>query len=70
MIARALAKKPEVIIADEPTASLDQKTGKEIMEIFLQGVNERKLSVILTTHDPMILSYAQEIFHIQDGRLT
>lgn len=68
-IARALAKKPEVIIADEPTASLDQKTGKEIMEILVQMVNEKKVSVILTTHDPMILEYAHQIFYIKDGVL-
>jgi len=68
-IARALAKNPEVIIGDEPTASLDQKTGKEIMEIFAYQVKHKKVSVILTTHDKMIQSYADHNFHIQDGRL-
>lgn len=66
-IARAIAKNPEVIIGDEPTASLDRKTGREIMEILNQLVRNKKVSVILTTHDPMIQSYSDYNFHIQDG---
>lgn len=69
-IARALAKHPEVIIGDEPTASLDQKTGREIMDIFDQLVKHKQVSIILTTHDKMIQSYADENFHIQDGILV
>lgn len=69
-IARALAKHPEVIIGDEPTASLDQKTGREIMDIFDQLVKHKQVSIILTTHDKMIQSYADENFHIQDGVLV
>lgn len=68
-IARALAKRPEVIIGDEPTASLDQKNGNEIMQIFSRLVDEHKTSVIITTHDPMILSYAEHNFRIVDGEL-
>ncbi|PIS01599.1 MAG: ABC transporter ATP-binding protein [Chlamydiae bacterium CG10_big_fil_rev_8_21_14_0_10_35_9] len=69
-IARALAKDPKVIIADEPTASLDQKTGKEIMELFAWLVKERGVSVIITTHDPMVESYADEKIHMQDGKIV
>jgi len=68
-IARALAKKPEVIIGDEPTASLDQQTGREIIEIFVKLVKEEKVTVILTTHDPMVQSYADINFHLRDGKL-
>lgn len=68
-IARALAKSPEVIIGDEPTASLDQQTGREIMGIFDQLVKEKHVSIILTTHDAMVQSYASENFHLQDGQL-
>ncbi len=68
-IARAIAKYPDVIIGDEPTASLDQKTGHEIMEILAGLVATRKSSVILTTHDSMVQSFANINFHIQDGRL-
>jgi putative ABC transport system ATP-binding protein len=68
-IARALAKKPEVIIADEPTGSLDQKTGREIMNIFVQIVKEKKVSIILSTHDPMVLSFSEQNFHFHEGCL-
>lgn len=68
-IARALAKKPDVIIADEPTASLDQKTGRGIMEIFAELVREKNISIILTTHDPMVLSFSEQNFHFDDGHL-
>jgi ABC-type lipoprotein export system ATPase subunit len=65
-IARAIAKSPSVIIGDEPTASLDQKTGHEIMEL-LAGL---KCSVILTTHDTMVQSFAAQNYHIQDGSVV
>jgi ABC-type lipoprotein export system ATPase subunit len=68
-IARALAKKPEVIIADEPTASLDQKTGRGIMEILKKLAEEKKASIILTTHDPMVQSFSHQNFHFHDGHL-
>lgn len=68
-IARALAKKPQVIIGDEPTGSLDQKTGREIMELFAELINEKKLSVILSTHDPMVQTFSHQNFHFHDGVL-
>lgn len=63
-IARAIAKKPQVLIADEPTASLDQKTGREIMDLLAQMG-----SVILTTHDPMVQSFAKVHYHLVDGQI-
>lgn len=68
-IARALAKKPKVIIGDEPTASLDQKTGRSIMELLATLVEKEKLSVILTTHDPMVQTFSHQNFHFNDGHL-
>ncbi len=68
-IARALAKKPDVLIGDEITASLDQKTGREIMEILSKLVQDKNITVILTTHDSMVQSYSNLNFHIQDGEL-
>lgn len=69
-IARAIAKRPEVIIADELTASLDRKTGQGIMEILAELVRSKRSSVILTTHDPMVESYADDRLHLVDGRLA
>lgn len=69
-IARALAKRPNVIIGDEPTASLDQKTGHEIMEILAKMSEERKSSIILTTHDAMVKSFSMQNFHLVDGHLV
>jgi ABC-type lipoprotein export system ATPase subunit len=69
-IARALAKKPKVILGDEPTASLDQKTGRGILELFATLVKERGISVILTTHDPMVLAFSEKNYHFHDGKLA
>lgn len=68
-IARALAKKPEVIIADEPTANLDQKTSREIMDLLLHMVKEKNVSIIISTHDPMVQSFAEHNFKIHDGQV-
>lgn len=69
-IARAIAKCPDVIIGDEPTASLDQKNGQEVMKILSGLVETKKSSIILTTHDPMVQSFANKNFHMKDGRLV
>lgn len=65
-IARALAKHPAVIIADEPTASLDQKTSRDILEV-LQSLRRKGVSVIMSSHDPLAAEYASRIVHIMDG---
>jgi ABC-type lipoprotein export system ATPase subunit len=69
-IARAIAKRPDVIIGDEPTASLDHKNGQEIMKILSGLVEKGKSSVILTTHDEMVKSFATKNFHMHDGILV
>lgn len=69
-IARALAKQSKVLIADEPTASLDRKNAKDIMDTFAWLVKNKGVSVILTTHDPMVLSYADKKIYIQDGKAS
>ncbi|MEL7431892.1 MAG: ABC transporter ATP-binding protein [Chlamydiota bacterium] len=68
-IARAIAKKPAVVLADEPTANLDQKTGKQIMQILRRMVDEKHLSVVISTHDPMVLSFADHKIEMCDGQL-
>lgn len=63
-IARAIAKRPTVIIGDEPTANLDSKTGREVMELLSSLVERRHSSLILTTHDAMVQSFAGCNLHL------
>ncbi len=68
-LARAIAKRPEVIIADEPTASLDQNTGRGIMEIFKRMNDEKHVTVIVSSHDPMVHAFAPRRLEMKDGFL-
>lgn len=68
-IARAIAKKPKVIIGDEPTASLDSKTGESIIEYLLKINKEAGVSIILASHDPMVLGASPSVIRLRDGRL-
>ncbi len=68
-IARALIHNPEIILADEPTGSLDSKTGKSIMDLISQIAEETNKTVILVTHEDYIASYAQRIIKMKDGEL-
>ena len=66
-IARALVNNPSIILADEPTGSLDTHTSAEIMRIFTNLNKEKGITVIFITHEPDIARYAQKIIHIRDG---
>ena len=67
-IARALAGKPSVILADEPTGALDSRTGREVLR-FLQKLNQEGDTVVLITHDNSIAVRAKRIVRLQDGRI-
>lgn len=69
-IARAIAKNPQVILADEPTASLDQNTGREVMEILSRLNQKQRVTVILSSHDPMIQQFARTMVQLRDGRIV
>ncbi|NET38634.1 MAG: ATP-binding cassette domain-containing protein [Cyanothece sp. SIO1E1] len=69
-IARALVHHPRLVLADEPTSSLDSKTGRDIVEIMQQLTKEEGCTVLLVTHDHRILDIADRIFYMEDGRLT
>lgn len=69
-IARAIAHKPTVIFADEPTAELDTNTALSVMKIFKELVATEKLTIIMTTHDTMLMDAADYIFHIEDGEIV
>ena len=69
-IARAFANDPEMVIADEPTGSLDSVTGKKIMEILTDFHHKKGKTVVVVTHDPNIANYSEEIINIQDGQIV
>jgi putative ABC transport system ATP-binding protein len=68
-IARALANDPPVLLADEPTGNLDEKTGEEVMEIFRELRSEGR-SIIMVTHNPEYEREVDRIVAIHDGRIT
>jgi putative ABC transport system ATP-binding protein len=69
-IARAFVANPSVILADEPTAALDSDNGRTIMGILADAAHERDRAVLVVTHDPRILPFADRIVEIEDGRLV
>ena len=69
-IARALVTKPQIVLADEPTANLDSKTGGDIIELMKKINRELDTTFIFSTHDPSIVSIADHIIRLQDGLIT
>jgi putative ABC transport system ATP-binding protein len=69
-IARALIGKPSIILADEPTASLDGKTGHEVVELLQHLAKEAGCTIVLVTHDNRILDIADRLIHLDDGKLV
>jgi putative ABC transport system ATP-binding protein len=70
MIARALSTDPKLVLADEPTGSLDTQRGSEVLELLAEVCREREVSVVLVTHDPRAASYADRVHVLRDGRLV
>ncbi|MFX0052222.1 MAG: ABC transporter ATP-binding protein [Candidatus Hodarchaeota archaeon] len=68
-IARALANNPRLILADEPTGNLDTKTGNIIIELFKEIIKERRISIILVTHDLQIAKQTDRILILREGKL-
>ena len=66
---RTLAKDPDLILADEPTANLDAKRGHEVMELLVQKALELHKAVIVVSHDNRVREFAQRILWLEDGRL-
>ena len=68
-IARAIVGNPSIILADEPTAALDGTNGQAIMKILAEIARERGRAVLIVTHDPRLLPFADRVVHIEDGRI-
>jgi putative ABC transport system ATP-binding protein len=66
-LARAIASEPALILADEPTGALDSRTAEEIMKIFQQLNRERKITIVIVTHEPDIALHALRIVRFRDG---
>jgi len=69
-IARAIISKPEILILDEPTASLDGDTGKMIIAFVKEKILNKSRCILIVTHDARINEYADRILHMEDGHLT
>ncbi|HMG62146.1 MAG TPA: ABC transporter ATP-binding protein, partial [Streptosporangiaceae bacterium] len=68
--ARALASRPEIIFADEPTGNLDSRSGAEILAFLRNSVRELGQTVVMVTHDPVAASYADRVVFLADGRIV
>ncbi|MDL5057258.1 DevA family ABC transporter ATP-binding protein [Geitlerinema calcuttense] len=69
-IARALVSNPKIVLADEPTAALDKKSGRDVVEMMQKLAKERGCTILLVTHDNRILDIADRIVYMEDGRLA
>jgi putative ABC transport system ATP-binding protein len=69
-VARALASKPAVVFADEPTGNLDSKSSGELLDLLRRSVDEFGQTVIMVTHDPTAASYADRLLVLADGRIV
>lgn len=69
-IARALASQPKILLADEPSASLDTETGQRVMDLFFQAVRQHKMTTLLVTHDEAIAKRCDRVLRLVAGKLA
>ncbi|HEY7874947.1 MAG TPA: ABC transporter ATP-binding protein, partial [Actinomycetota bacterium] len=69
-VARALASRPEIVFADEPTGNLDSQKGAEILSFMQRAVRELGQSIVIVTHDPVAATYADRVVFLQDGKVV
>jgi putative ABC transport system ATP-binding protein len=69
-IGRALIKSPTFCFADEPTSALDWKHGEQVVELLRAAAHERRTTIMIVSHDPRIVPYVDQVFHIEDGCLA
>jgi putative ABC transport system ATP-binding protein len=70
MIARALSTEPSLLLADEPTGSLDSQRSQEVLELLRELCRERNVAIVLVSHDPLAAGYADRVFALRDGKLA
>ena len=66
-VARAIVSKPELVLADEPTANLDSKSAAQLMALFVELNVERGITFVIATHDTRVMGYARRLIRMQDG---
>ena len=69
-VARALASRPQIIFADEPTGNLDSRTGTEILTFMRKAVDELRQTIVMVTHDPIAAGYSDRVLFLADGKLV
>ena len=69
-VARALASRPDVIFADEPTGNLDSQTGAEILDFMRRAVSEFGQTIVMVTHDPVAAAYSDRVLFLADGKIV
>ncbi|HKH79781.1 MAG TPA: ABC transporter ATP-binding protein [Solirubrobacteraceae bacterium] len=69
MIARALSTEPRLLLADEPTGSLDSQRSREVLELLRELCHEREVAIVLVSHDPLAATYADRVLALRDGQL-
>ena len=69
-VARALASRPDVVFADEPTGNLDSQTGAEILSFMRRAVSEFGQTIVMVTHDAVAAAYADRVLFLADGRIV
>jgi len=69
-VARALASRPKVVFADEPTGNLDSTSGAEVLELLRRSVDEHEQTVVMVTHDPVAAAYTDRVLFLADGRVV
>jgi ABC-type lipoprotein export system ATPase subunit len=69
-VARALANRPRLILADEPTGELDSKTGQEMMNLFRSVVRDNDVTMLMATHDNAVDEFVDRVMHLRDGRVV
>ncbi len=69
-VARALANRPSLILADEPTGELDSKTGREMLTLFQTIVHEQNVTMLMATHDSLVDEFVDQVFHLRDGQVV
>jgi putative ABC transport system ATP-binding protein len=69
-IARAIAHRPKIVLADEPTADLDTRTGLSVIKVFRELVEREGISIVMTTHDPAIMEIVDIVYALEDGEIV